>query len=238
VGGCADLVQEGRQSEKVLQPDRQIQAQRAALQALHEAPWRDGGEGFILTRMICNGAVRQVTVIPNPGLATAEAVYCMPNAGKLSVPISGLPPTGLKKVSGTFSSAGFLVFRMQCDQESLQMPDKQEVRGFCPMPTAPDLSNMMVVELLPGERLPDYRVAMEIANAEADERLGQHMLLSWYDRDRDFESRSIPASAIRKARCPDTWITVSTTGQDSRWILRKKVSGTINGVSDIIINSS
>lgn len=27
-----------------------------------------------------------------------------------------------------------------------------------------------------------------MANREADRRLGEHMLLSWYDRDRDFES--------------------------------------------------
>ena len=54
----------------------------------------------------------------------------------------------------------------------------------CPVPAAADLSNLTVVELLPEERLPDYRAAMQIANAEADRRLGQHMLLSWYDRDR------------------------------------------------------
>jgi hypothetical protein len=58
----------------------------------------------------------------------------------------------------------------------------------CPVPAAPDLSQLTVVELQLGERLPDYRAAMQIANTEADRRLGQHMLLSWYDRDRDFES--------------------------------------------------
>ena len=29
---------------------------------------------------------------------------------------------------------------------------------------------------------------MQQANEEASRRLGEHMLLSWYDRDRDFES--------------------------------------------------
>ena len=29
---------------------------------------------------------------------------------------------------------------------------------------------------------------MQLANAEAATRLGDYMLLSWYDRDRDFES--------------------------------------------------
>jgi hypothetical protein len=30
--------------------------------------------------------------------------------------------------------------------------------------------------------------AMQLANEEAGKRLGDYMLLSWYDRDRDFES--------------------------------------------------
>ena len=29
---------------------------------------------------------------------------------------------------------------------------------------------------------------MQLANAEAEKLLGDYMLLSWYDRDRDFES--------------------------------------------------
>jgi hypothetical protein len=29
---------------------------------------------------------------------------------------------------------------------------------------------------------------MSIANAEAEKRIGQAMLVSWYDRDREFES--------------------------------------------------
>ena len=58
----------------------------------------------------------------------------------------------------------------------------------CPVPAGPDLSNLTVVELLPEDRLVDYRAAMQLATTEADRRLGQHMLLSWYDRDRDFES--------------------------------------------------
>jgi len=58
----------------------------------------------------------------------------------------------------------------------------------CSVPAGPDLSKLTVVELSPVERLPDYTAAMSLANAEAEKRLGEHMLLSWYDRDRDFES--------------------------------------------------
>lgn len=58
----------------------------------------------------------------------------------------------------------------------------------CQFPVATDLSNITVVELLPECRLKDYQQAMALANAEADDRIGEYMLLSWYDLDRDFES--------------------------------------------------
>ena len=40
----------------------------------------------------------------------------------------------------------------------------------------------------PTEPLGDYREAMGLATAEARLRQGNPMLISWYDRDRDFES--------------------------------------------------
>ena len=58
----------------------------------------------------------------------------------------------------------------------------------CAVPVATDLSKLTVVELQPEPAVTDYRVAMQLANAEAKERLGEAMLISWYDRDRDFES--------------------------------------------------
>ena len=59
----------------------------------------------------------------------------------------------------------------------------------CPNPRRPpDLSAVEVAELDPQPPPRDYLEAMELANRVADERLGEHMLLSWYDRDRDFES--------------------------------------------------
>ena len=58
----------------------------------------------------------------------------------------------------------------------------------CPVPAAPDFSGVTAVKLSPQPPVADYREAMQLANAEASVRLGEHMLLSWYDRDRDFES--------------------------------------------------
>jgi len=58
----------------------------------------------------------------------------------------------------------------------------------CAVPVAADLSQLTVVELQPEGPVADYRIAMQLANAEAKERLGEAMLISWYDRDRDFES--------------------------------------------------
>ena len=58
----------------------------------------------------------------------------------------------------------------------------------CPVPMPVDLSQLTIVELQPERPMADYQEAMQLANAEAKKRLGDVMLLSWYDRDRDFES--------------------------------------------------
>ena len=68
------------------------------------------------------------------------------------------------------------------------MSDKPESPFSCPLPVEPDLSNLTVVELRPDENVVDYLAAMRLANAEAQRHIGDAMLLSWYDRDRDFES--------------------------------------------------
>ena len=56
------------------------------------------------------------------------------------------------------------------------------------MPSKPDLSRLKVVELHPVPTLKDYREAMKLAESEAMAHLGEYMLLSWYDRDRNFEA--------------------------------------------------
>ncbi len=59
----------------------------------------------------------------------------------------------------------------------------------CPLPESPDLSRVERLELHPEPPPADYREAMRLADAEARARFGTNwMLLSWYDRDRDFES--------------------------------------------------
>jgi len=58
----------------------------------------------------------------------------------------------------------------------------------CSLGRSPDMSAIQVVELLPEPAPSDYRAAMQIADEEAAQRLGEFMLISWYDRDRDFES--------------------------------------------------
>lgn len=69
------------------------------------------------------------------------------------------------------------------------MADRDESAApYCPPPRAPDLAGVVVVALRPQPPVADYLAAMPLANAEADARLGQYLLLSWYDRDRDFEA--------------------------------------------------
>ncbi len=45
-----------------------------------------------------------------------------------------------------------------------------------------------VLSLTPENRLRDYQEAMDLAKKEAEKHFGEYMLMSWYDRDRDFES--------------------------------------------------
>jgi hypothetical protein len=58
----------------------------------------------------------------------------------------------------------------------------------CGIGHEPDLSGITLIELADEPPLVDYREAMVQADLLAAERLGDFMLLSWYDRDRDFES--------------------------------------------------
>jgi hypothetical protein len=58
----------------------------------------------------------------------------------------------------------------------------------CEIRSEVDMSGITQLALTPTSPLSDYRVAMALANQEAGQRLGEYMLLSWYDRDRDFES--------------------------------------------------
>lgn len=50
------------------------------------------------------------------------------------------------------------------------------------------LSGVMLVEVSPKVPLGDYLEAMELAKKEAADHMEDFMLMSWYDRDRDFES--------------------------------------------------
>ena len=57
----------------------------------------------------------------------------------------------------------------------------------CPV-NIPDLSKVETVLLHPANVVADYRQAVGLANAEAAGRYDDYLLVSWYDRQRDFES--------------------------------------------------
>lgn len=52
----------------------------------------------------------------------------------------------------------------------------------------PDVAEILTVALQPEQKVVDYLRAKQLADGEAAKRLGEYMLMSWYDRDRDFES--------------------------------------------------
>lgn len=67
---------------------------------------------------------------------------------------------------------------------------------------APDFPLLTVVKLAPKPPLGGYLEAMALANAEAEKHLGEAMLLSWYDRDRDFESPQHASECHRDSAVP------------------------------------
>jgi hypothetical protein len=52
----------------------------------------------------------------------------------------------------------------------------------------PELSQVEIVNLHPENEVSDYQQAVALAKSEAEKRFDEYMLVSWYDRDRDFES--------------------------------------------------
>ena len=63
--------------------------------------------------------------------------------------------------------------------------DNNETGSHCDLsPLSYD--GVEIVNLHPEPSPADYLQAVAIANRLADEKLPGHMLLSWYDRDRDF----------------------------------------------------
>lgn len=67
-------------------------------------------------------------------------------------------------------------------------PGGNTPNGAACAPRVPDLGGVTVVTISPQPPLVDYLAAMRLAEREARSRLGEAMLLSWYDRDRDFEA--------------------------------------------------
>jgi hypothetical protein len=60
--------------------------------------------------------------------------------------------------------------------------------AVCSLGRQTDYTGVEIVALQPEPMPADYLQAMKLANKVANEKLGEHMLISWYDRDRDFES--------------------------------------------------
>ncbi|MGA7179677.1 MAG: AF1514 family protein [Thiobacillaceae bacterium] len=66
--------------------------------------------------------------------------------------------------------------------------EEKQPEPACPLPRPPDFSGVNTLKLLPDPSPADYRAAMELAKAEAGKLFEEPMLLSWYDRDRNFEA--------------------------------------------------
>ncbi len=58
----------------------------------------------------------------------------------------------------------------------------------CLVSSPPDMSDIHVIEFIAEKPVKDYLEAMKMADKLAGKRFSDYMLISWYDRDRDFES--------------------------------------------------
>ena len=72
----------------------------------------------------------------------------------------------------------------------------------CSLPQEADYTGVEIVELRPEPPPADYLQAMQMANREAGIRLGEYMLLAWYDADRDFESPQHASECHVNSRVP------------------------------------
>ncbi len=61
---------------------------------------------------------------------------------------------------------------------------------------------MTTVELNPDPPVEAFARAKDLADAESDARFGDHMLLSWYDHDRDLESPQHTSECHRDSAVP------------------------------------
>ncbi len=87
--------------------------------------------------------------------------------------------------------------------EDKAAPDASPVTAnACELPRGPDMNDVIVVNLTAGADVADYLDAMTLANAEAGRRLGENMLLAWYDRDRDFESPQLASECHLDSAVP------------------------------------
>lgn len=79
---------------------------------------------------------------------------------------------------------------------------ESDPRTACAAPAGLDFSPLTVVSLSLERPSADYLEAMALANREADARLGAYMLLSWYDRDRNFEAPAHASECHADAAVP------------------------------------
>ena len=82
------------------------------------------------------------------------------------------------------------------------MSDKDKVAPSCPLTKPHDNKQLQTVVLSPEPSPTDYREAMQLADEVANEHLGSHMLISWYDADRDFESPQHPGECHLDSAAP------------------------------------
>ncbi len=65
-----------------------------------------------------------------------------------------------------------------------------------------DYTGVTIIELEPDQRTPGYSEARKLADEAARKELGDFMLVSWYDQDRDLESPEHAGDCHEKGAVP------------------------------------
>jgi hypothetical protein len=78
----------------------------------------------------------------------------------------------------------------------------EEPTESCPVSSGADYSGVTLLSLDPDPPPADHAQALRLADAAAHQRLGEAMLLSWYDRDRDLEAPRHVSECHRDSAIP------------------------------------
>mgnify|MGYP005636459643 FL=1 len=116
----------------------------------------------------------------------AFGIFMLPGGALLLPLVAKLVPWRL--LPSSFDRDNNTMKIQKIDGNLITSETAQEGSESCPATPREPLQEPTTLEIHPVTPLADFNAAKAVADGEAERRLEMVMLLSWYDRDRDFES--------------------------------------------------